>query len=51
MFMTVSGGLLADGAPRLSRRTGTVVALRWAMVAKIGAAMAVWLRRSLEAIR
>jgi hypothetical protein len=38
MFMTVSGGLLADGA-RASRGGGK--ALRWAMVAKIGAAIGV----------
>jgi hypothetical protein len=39
MFMTVSGGLLADAAlaPRTAR-----VALRWALAAKIGAAIAVW---------
>ncbi len=39
MFMTVSGGLLADGArvPREAR-----VALRWAMAAKVGAAIAVY---------
>ena len=39
MFMTVSGGLLADGAraPRAGR-----VALRWAMVAKVGAAIGVY---------
>ena len=44
MFMTVSGGLLADGArASSSKRTGGgSVALRWAMVAKIGAAIAVW---------
>ena len=43
MFMTVSGGLLVDGArPRDSTGTGSGrVALRWAMVAKIGAAIAV----------
>jgi hypothetical protein len=39
MFMTVSGGLLADGA-RASR--GGRVALRWAMAGKIGAAIAIW---------
>lgn len=39
MFMTVSGGLLADGA-RASR--GGRMALRWAMVAKIGAAIGVY---------
>jgi hypothetical protein len=38
MFMTVSGGLLADGT-RASRGGGK--ALRWAMVAKIGAAIGV----------
>ncbi len=38
MFMTVSGGLLADGA---SAGRGGGVALRWAMVAKIGAAIGV----------
>jgi hypothetical protein len=38
MFMTVSGGLLADGA----RSPGTGrVALRWSLAAKIGAAMAI----------
>ena len=44
MFMTVSGGLLADGArASISKRSGAgSVALRWAMVAKIGAAIAVW---------
>ena len=43
MFMTVSGGLLADGArPRRAPSAGAGrVALRWAMVAKIGAATAV----------
>ena len=43
MFMTVSGGLLADGAfARPSRSPGAGrVALRWAMAAKIGAAIAV----------
>ena len=43
MFMTVSGGLLADGAfARPSRSAGAGrVALRWAMAAKIGAALAV----------
>lgn len=43
MFMTVSGGLLVDGA-RARPSTGTGagrLALRWAMVAKIGAAVAV----------
>ncbi len=43
MFMTVSGGLLVDGArarPAAGTRAGRV-ALRWAMVAKIGAAIAV----------
>ena len=39
MFMAVSGGLLADAArsPRSAR-----VALRWALAAKVGAAIAVW---------
>lgn len=43
MFMTVSGGLLADGARPRPAPSATVgrVALRWAMVAKIGAAIAV----------
>jgi hypothetical protein len=43
MFMAVSGGLLADGArPRSPARADAGrVALRWAMVAKIGAAIAV----------
>ena len=43
MFMTVSGGLLADGArPRPPQTAGAGrAALRWAMVAKIGAAIAV----------
>jgi len=43
MFMTVSGGLLADGArARPARSAGAGrVALRWAMAAKIGAAIAV----------
>ena len=43
MFMTVSGGLLADGAraPRLGRSGGGGMALRWAMLAKIGAAIGV----------
>ena len=43
MFMTVSGGLLADGARarRATRGRAGQVALRWAMVAKIGAAVAV----------
>ena len=50
MFMTVSGGLLADGSPRrLAPEQES--AMRWAMAAKIGAAIAVWVRRSLEAIR
>jgi len=43
MFMTVSGGLLADGA-RARQSTGTGagrVALRWSLVAKLGAAIAV----------
>ena len=43
MFMTVSGGLLADGARPRPPQTAAAgrVALRWAMVAKIGAAIAV----------
>ena len=43
MFMAVSGGLLVDGTrATISNRTGAGrVALRWAMVAKIGAAIAV----------
>jgi hypothetical protein len=40
MFMTVSGGLLADGARTRSAAHGRV-ALRWAMLAKVGAAIAV----------
>jgi hypothetical protein len=45
MFMTVSGGLLVDGA-RARSTSGAGpgagrLALRWAMVAKIGAAIAV----------
>ena len=44
MFMTVSGGSARRRSPRVdSQRTGAGrVALRWAMVAKIGAAIAVW---------
>ena len=44
MFMAVSGGLLVDGArASASKRTGAgSVALRWALAAKIGAAIAVW---------
>jgi hypothetical protein len=43
MFMTVSGGLLVDGArPRPATVIGSGrMALRWAMVAKVGAAIAV----------
>ena len=43
MFMVVSGGLLADGArASVSKRSsGGSVALRWALAAKIGAAIAV----------
>jgi hypothetical protein len=43
MFMAVSGGLLMDGArPRPTPANGAGrVALRWAMVAKIGAAIAI----------
>ena len=43
MFMTVSGGLLADGAfARSSQSAGAGrIALRWAMAAKVGAAIAV----------
>ena len=40
MFMTVSGGLLADGAR--APATGRV-ALRWSLAAKVGAAVAVTL--------
>jgi hypothetical protein len=39
MFMTVSGGLLADGA---GAARGGRMALRWAMVAKVGAAIGVY---------
>jgi hypothetical protein len=44
MFMTVSGGLLADGASasRAGRAGAGRVALRWAMVAKVGAAIGVY---------
>ena len=43
MFMAVSGGLLIDGirAPLAKGAGAGRVALRWAMVAKIGAAIAV----------
>ena len=43
MFMTVSGGLLADGALARPLPNGGAgrVALRWALVAKVGAAIAV----------
>lgn len=41
MFMTVSGGLLADGARPHPAPDAGRVALRWAMAAKVGAAIAV----------
>ena len=41
MFMAVSGGLLVDGARARPRGRAGRVALRWAMAAKIGAAIAV----------
>jgi hypothetical protein len=41
MFMTVSGGLLVDGARSSAAAGPGRMALRWAMVAKVGAAIAV----------
>lgn len=42
MFMAVSGGLLADAARSPRSPRSARVGLRWALAAKVGAAVAVW---------